>query len=300
MHRPTAFEALRATGPDEKIRLAHEAHDAGRPRQLHEGHEGDEGHERRQVDAAPDGQPADVPGGHHAAMPDLDTVWQVDAPGRPERPRLVHPARVPRRGLATPLGRAALVHAIAHIEFNAINLALDASCRFAGMPAAYHADWLRIASEEALHFSLLREHLRRLGHDYGDFEAHDGLWEMAWLTRNDVLARMALVPRVLEARGLDVTPGIRDRLASHGDATAATILDRILQDEINHVATGNRWFMWLCEREARDPKAEFARLLELLDMKAARPPLNRPARLAAGFTAPEIDGWEGADAPMRA
>jgi uncharacterized ferritin-like protein (DUF455 family) len=261
MHRPTAHEALQATDPDEKVRLARAAHAA---------------------------QPVD------AADADLDATWRIDVPGRPVRPPLVHPARVPRRGLATATGRAALIHAITHIEFNAINLALDASCRFAGMPAEYHADWLRIASEESLHFTLLRQHLRTLGHDYGDFEAHDGLWEMASATRDDVLARMALVPRILEARGLDVTPGLRDRLAAHGDLAAAKILERILRDEIGHVAVGNHWFAWLCQREGRSADAEFDRLLASFGVSAARPPLNREARLAAGFTPAQIDRWETA------
>ena len=139
--------------------------------------------------------------------------FAADAPGRPVRPLLVHPARVARRRLGSPTGRAALIHAIAHIEFNAINLALDAVCRFGGMPADYYTDWMQVAVEEAHHFSLLRAHLNKLGHDYGDFSAHDSLWEMAEKTTDDVLARMALVPRILEARGLDVTGTARATLA---------------------------------------------------------------------------------------
>ena len=133
-------------------------------------------------------------------------------PGRPPRPELIHPARVPRRSPATAQGRAALLHAIAHIEFNAINLALDAIWRFDGMPDAYYLDWLRVAQEEAYHYTLLRDHLATLGHAYGDFPAHDGLWSMCERTADDVLARMALVPRTLEARGLDATPQIQDKL----------------------------------------------------------------------------------------
>ena len=166
---------------------------------------------------------------------------------------------VPRRSPFTPEGRAALLHAIAHIEFNAINLALDAAWRFAGMPRAYYLDWLRVAREEALHFRLLREHLRSLGHDYGDFDAHDGLWAMAEKTRDDVLARMALVPRTLEARGLDATPPMQAKLRRAGDARAVEILDIILRDEIGHVAIGNRWYRWLCARDGLDPRAHYAR-----------------------------------------
>ena len=142
------------------------------------------------------------------------TLLPASLPGRPERPMLVHPARVPRRSPHTPQGLAALLHAIAHIEFNAINLALDAVWRFDGMPAAFYGDWLRVAAEEALHFSLLREQLNTLGHDYGDFDAHDNLWQMCDRTAGDIVARMALVPRTLEARGLDATRSSRTSCAA--------------------------------------------------------------------------------------
>ena len=215
-------------------------------------------------------------------------------PGRPPRPELVHPARVPQRGLGTPAGRAALIHAIAHIEFNAINLALDALCRFSGMPPAYYSDWMQVALEEAHHFSLLHAHLRTMGYAYGDFPAHNGLWEMAEKTRDDVLARMALVPRILEARGLDVTPAIRARLANVGDHAAAGILDVILADEVGHVAIGNKWYHALCAQRGLDPEAEFKRLAKLLDAPRVRPPFNRAARLAGGFTEKELAAWEDA------
>jgi len=215
-------------------------------------------------------------------------------PGRPARPPLVSPREVPGRGVATVEARAALLHALAHIEFNAINLALDAVWRFAGMPHAYYLDWLKVASEEALHFTLLAEHLRVLGHAYGDFPAHDGLWQMAERTRLDPLARMALVPRTLEARGLDVSPAIRAKLAGAGDMAAAGILDIILRDEIGHVAIGNRWYRYLCEREGVDPVEHYAVLARRYEAPGQFGPFNLPARRAAGFTEAELRSLEQA------
>jgi uncharacterized ferritin-like protein (DUF455 family) len=200
----------------------------------------------------------------------------------------VPPAEVPRRSPFTPEGRAALLHAIAHIEFNAINLALDAAWRFGGMPLAYHLDWLRVASEEALHFTLLAAHLRSLGHDYGDFDAHDGLWTMVEKTRGDVLARMALVPRTLEARGLDATPPLQKKLARAGDARAVEILDIILRDEIGHVAIGNRWYRWLCARDGLEPHAHYRVLAARHGAPRLKPPFNLAARRAAGFDDDEL------------
>ena len=217
----------------------------------------------------------------------------VDAPGRPARPVLVAPARVPRRGTGSPEGRAALLHAIAHIEFNAINLALDALARFADLPAAYYRDWWQVAREEAHHFSLLTRHLETLGHSYGDFPAHDGLWEAARRTADDCLARMALVPRILEARGLDVTPGMRARLAAAGDDTAAGILDVILREEIGHVAIGNRWFHHLCQVRGLEPVATFRTLCVRYGQSLPRPPFNVEARLAGGFTREELAAFGG-------
>lgn len=215
-------------------------------------------------------------------------VSPVDLPGRPERPVLVPSQDVPKRRLSSPKGRAALVHAIAHIEFNAINLALDAIARFADMPEAYYTDWLRVAVEEAQHFSLLSDHLRVYDHRYGDLPAHNGLWEMAQKTAADVMTRMALVPRVLEARGLDVTPGMQARLRQAGDAEAADILDIILREEIGHVATGNRWFHYLCANRALDPLATFEALCRQHDIVPMHPPINEAARIAAGFSAEEL------------
>jgi uncharacterized ferritin-like protein (DUF455 family) len=209
-------------------------------------------------------------------------------PGRPARPALVHPAKVPKRPSSSVEGRAALLHAICHIEFNAINLALDAVWRFAGMPEAFYQDWLQVAGEEALHFSLLREHLQTLGHDYGDFDAHDGLWRMTAATSGDIVARMALVPRTLEARGLDATPPIQAKLRKAGDLAAVAILDIILRDEIGHVAIGNRWYAWLCQREGLDAAALYPQLVAQYAAPRLRPPFNLAARRAAGFSEAEI------------
>lgn len=213
----------------------------------------------------------------------------LDHPGRPARPPLAAPTDMPRRELNGPRNHAALIHALAHIEFNAIDLALDAVQRFTAMPAAFHGDWLRVAAEEAHHFNLLRAHLCTLGHDYGDFPAHGGLWQMATATAHDVLARMALVPRLLEARGLDVTPGLRRKLAGYGDHAGAAILDVILRDEIGHVALGDRWFRQLCASRGLPVADTFRALLAQPGVPAPRAPFNKAARLAAGFTSEELD-----------
>ena len=209
-------------------------------------------------------------------------------PGRPARPRLVAPKDVPARSPFTLAGRAGLLHAVAHIEFNAINLALDAVWRFAGLPDAYYRDWLRVASEEALHFTLLCEHLQSLGTDYGDFDAHDGLWRMVERTAGDVTARMALVPRTLEARGLDATPPLQAKLRRAGDLRAVDILGVILHDEIGHVAIGNHWYRWLCARHGQDPVALYRELAMRHGAPRLRPPFNQEARRAAGFTESEL------------
>ena len=229
-------------------------------------------------------EPSRVLQAHAAGMP---------LPGRPTRPELLPPNRMAWREPRSREGRAALLHAIAHIEFNAINLALDAAWRFPGLPADYYRDWLGVAAEEAEHFTLLREHLQRLGADYGDFPAHNGLWEMAEKTAGDLLARMALVPRTLEARGLDANPGIRAKLAAAGDARGAEILDRILADEIGHVAIGNRWYHWACDQASRDPLTAYDAIARQYAAPRLRPPFNREARLRAGFTAQEMAWLEG-------
>jgi uncharacterized ferritin-like protein (DUF455 family) len=222
----------------------------------------------------------------------LDSEIALEAgcfiPGRPERPELVPPLVVKHRSMRTVEGRAALIHALAHIEFNAINLALDAIWRFPSMPDDYYVDWLRVAAEEALHFSLLSAHLSYLGFEYGDFPAHNSLWEMAEKTSGDVLARMALVPRTLEARGLDASPPMRAKLAQAGDHAAAGILDIILQDEIGHVAIGNRWYGWLCESRGLEPVAAYTALATQYKAPPLRGPFNFEARRAAGFSEREL------------
>jgi uncharacterized ferritin-like protein (DUF455 family) len=216
----------------------------------------------------------------------------IPMPGRPPRPRLVPARELPRRGFGSAEGLAAFVHAIAHIEFNAIDLAWDAVYRFRGMPPAFHADWVGVAQDEARHFALLRGRLQALGHDYGDFDAHNGLWEMAEKTAHDGLARMALVPRVLEARGLDVTPGMIGRLRQRGDDATAGILEVILREEVAHVAAGSRWFRWHCSQRGLEPRATFRALLVEYARGVLHGPFNRQARLEAGFDVEELASLE--------
>jgi uncharacterized ferritin-like protein (DUF455 family) len=230
-------------------------------------------------------QASQLPLSPHAPLP------AGPLPGRPPLPHLVHPARVPRRSPNKPEGLAALLHAIAHIEFNAINLAADCAWRFDGMPREFHLDWVRIAAEEALHFTLLTTLLRDMGHGYGDFEAHDGLWAMCEKTAPDIVARLALVPRTLEARGLDATPQIQEKLRrvdSPHARRAVEVLDIILRDEIGHVAAGNHWYRWCCEREALDPFALYPGLVERYCAPRLYPPFNQEARRRAGFTEEEL------------
>ncbi|MDH5379031.1 MAG: ferritin-like domain-containing protein [Gammaproteobacteria bacterium] len=220
-------------------------------------------------------------------------VLQISSPGRPQRLKLVHPTKVPRRGWGSKEGHAAFIHALAHIEFNAINLAWDAVYRFRGHPDPFYLDWMRVAREECYHFSLLNTYLGSLGHRYGDFEAHDGLWDMAQQTVDSVLNRMALVPRVLEARGLDVTPGMIKRLKTNGYTRAAEILEIIYQDEIGHVEIGTRWYRYHCELQGLDAVRTFKDLISAFALEKIRPPLNRPARNQAGFLEAELDYLSG-------
>jgi uncharacterized ferritin-like protein (DUF455 family) len=254
--RRRALQVLQLTDPDEKARAV-----------------------RALLDASLAGAPLQA----DAVLAEPDAL-----PGRPPCPRLVPPAQVPHRSPFTRRGRAALLHAIAHIEFNAINLALDAVWRFAGLPDAYYRDWLQVAGEEALHFTLLEAHLRTLGQAYGDFDAHDGLWLMCERTKADVLARMALVPRTLEARGLDATPPLQAKLRRAGDEAAVAILDIILRDEVGHVRIGNHWFRWLCARRDLDPIEAYGRLAERHGAPRLRGPFNIEARRAAGFEELEL------------
>src|SRR4029450_126067 len=225
--------------------------------------------------------------------PDRNLTADFTEPARPDRPRLVAAKSVPRRNAQSVAGLAALLHSLAHIEFNAIALALDAVWRFSGMPRDYYLDWSRVAHDEARHFGLLEGHLGTLGHAYGDFDAHDSLWEAAGRTSHDVLDRMAIVPRTLEARGLDASPRVRDALAAAGDEKAARILDIILVDEIEHVAIGNRWFNWLCAERGRDPLEVQTEVEARYRLPFPRGPLNVAARRAAGFAESEIRRLEG-------
>ncbi|MEY4882162.1 MAG: hypothetical protein RIS34_16 [Pseudomonadota bacterium] len=209
-------------------------------------------------------------------------------PGRPARPILVLPTHIKQASLKTTEGRAALIHAIAHIELNAIDLALDIVWRFSGMPQQFYRDWVTIAKEEARHFTLLRNHLVTLGFDYGDFDAHNTLWAMAEKTKDDVLARVALVPRTLEARGLDASPAVKNKLVSVGDFKAGEILDVILHDEIGHVLTGNHWYRWLCTQRGLDPISTYATLTQTYQAPRLRPPFNLEARRLAGFDDAEL------------
>lgn len=222
-------------------------------------------------------------------------------PGRPALPQLVHPGSVPQRSPHTPEGLAALVHAICHIEFNAINLALDAVWRFPGIPAPYYTQWLQVAREEAYHFGLLRELLQSLPHpsgtpyDYGSFTAHDGLWAMCEKTAHHITARMALVPRTLEARGLDATPLIQAKLHKVGTPQAlraVEILHIILRDEVGHVAVGNHWYGWLCQQQGLEPLAHYRQLARQHQAPRLKPPFNHEARRRAGFTAAELEDLE--------
>ncbi|MBJ6983047.1 ferritin-like domain-containing protein [Luteimonas sp. MC1750] len=224
----------------------------------------------------------------HGGAGDAAGPEPIRMPGRPPRPRLVHPRELPRRGFGTDEGRAAFIHAIAHIEFNAIDLGWDAVYRFRDMPARYYADWVMVADDEARHFTMLRARLQAMDFDYGAFDAHNGLWEMAEKTAHDVLARMALVPRVLEARGLDVTPGMIVKLRALGDHATADILEVILREEVAHVAAGSRWFRWCCEREGIDPEPRFRELLIEYARAVLHGPFNVDARSAAGFSEDEL------------
>lgn len=261
MHpRLRAFEALRLTDPEQKVAAT------------------------RALSSQLGGQPL-------STQPVRASSDDVGVPGRPERPLRVSATAVEKRSPFTPEGRAALIHSICHIEFNAINLALDAAWRFDDMPEDFYRDWLRIADEEAQHFTLLHTHLQGMGHRYGDFTGHDGLWSMCEKTKDDIVARMALVPRTLEARGLDATPLIQAKLrrVNTPDAHAAcAILDIILRDEVGHVAVGNRWYRWLCERDGLDPISHYRVLYRRHEAPRLKAPFNLEARAQAGFTDEEL------------
>jgi uncharacterized ferritin-like protein (DUF455 family) len=219
----------------------------------------------------------------NAFIPDEELI-----PGFPDKPELVPPLAVKKRAMHTIEGRAIAIHAFAHIEFNAINLALDAIWRFSNMPTKFYRDWLLVAKEESEHFDLLQGHLAELGYSYGDFTAHNSLWEMVDKTKLDVLARMALVPRTMEARGLDAVPMIRDRFLQVKDMRMVEILDNILRDEIGHVEIGNYWFNYLCQARRLDPMMAFKDLCKQYKAPILRGPFNIDARKLAGFTDEEL------------
>ena len=263
----TAAHCLAASDPVEKLRLTHAA-------------------------------AAAFARGELTVDPDAPAPLPIGAPGRPARPELVSPRDLSQRGLGRAEGRAAFLHAVAHIEFNAVNLAWDAVYRFRGMPLAYYADWVQVADDEARHFAMLSARLQDMGYSYGDFPAHNGLWEKAEATAGHCLRRMALVPRVLEARGLDVTPGMIVRLRQAGDHASADVLEVILREEVAHVGFGTRWFHWCCEREGLAPAREFIRLVRETSRGVLRGPFNRPARAQAGFDEFEMAELEAME-PVR-
>jgi len=252
--RAAAVDALSAADLDEKVAITRHAHAQWRKRLL-----------SLRGPADPD-----VP----------------DRPGRPEKPDLVAPRLLKKRSLHTVHGRVALMHALAHIELNAIDLALDIVARFAPMqvPLSFFDNWMQVADDEARHFTLLRNRLRSLGADYGDLPAHDGLWQAATDTRGDLVARLAIVPLVLEARGLDVTPGLAVDLRSTGDEETAAILDVIYNDEKTHVAVGAKWFRFFCARQAVNAADRFRTLVREHFHGQVKPPFNDRARSAAGLT----------------
>ena len=219
-------------------------------------------------------------------------IEAVTTPGRPERPQLVAPKGVKRRSFSSAEGRLVLMHSFAHIEFNAINLALDAAYRFQHMPHQFTLDWLKVAKEEAYHFSLINQYLIDHDKSYGDYPAHNGLWDMVKKTDHDVLHRMGLVPRVMEARGLDVTPNMIERFKKINDQKAVDILAIIYQDEIGHVKIGNKWFNYCCEQQNKAPNVVFKALIQQYFNGKLRGPFNWPARKQAGFSEQELQELE--------
>ena len=226
---------------------------------------------------------------HNFEIAHEEIIAPITTPGLPQKLELVAPRNLKRRGIKSQQGRNILMHAIAHIEFNAINLALDAAYRFRNQPIQYYQDWIQIAAEEARHFILIRDYLRQNNCEYSDFPVHNGLWDMAVKTAGDVVARMALVPRVLEARGLDVTPGIIKRLHSANDNSAVAILKVIYQEEIDHVRVGSKWFNYQCELNHLKPKSTFKSMIDKHLHGELKGPFNIAARLQAGFDELELE-----------
>ena len=229
----------------------------------------------------------------HGSIGSVGTAQPPARPARPDLPELRPPREMPRRRLGRLAAqRVALLHAIAHIELNAIDLAWDIVARFAGdgLPKAFYDDWVRVADEEAKHFLLLSGRLAELGAAYGDLPAHDGLWQAAEETSHDLLARLAIVPLVLEARGLDVTPAMIERMRGFDDHATADILDIIYRDEIGHVAIGKRWFDWTCGERGLEPAAAWRDMVARHFKGELKPPFNEAARNAAGFPVSQYAG----------
>ena len=228
-----------------------------------------------------------------------DADREMSVPGYPGRLSLVDPREVPRCSLGTVEGRACFLHAIAHIEFNAINLALDAVYRFGGLPDDYYRDWLEVARDEARHHAMLEDRLKELGYRYGDFPAHNGLWDVACRTAHDLVSRMAMVPCVMEARGLDVTPGMIRRFRDTGDDRSVGLLESILEEEERHVAIGVSWYRWACGERGLDPALTFFSLLEKYLPHRLSGPLNIDRRRAAGFDDAWLRQLESAARPVQ-
>lgn len=230
---------------------------------------------------------------HRLSLPMEAPVLPIAGVQFPKRPQLLKPRDMPRRNLAGAEGVAAFFHAIAHVEFIAIYLAWDMVYRFRGLPEAFYGDWLQVADEEAQHFELLHKHLNMLGLEYGDLPAHGGLWEHATDTAGDLLARLAMVPRCMEARGLDVTPGLIEKFKAFGDVQGVALLTRILTDETGHVERGSFWFKQVCAERQLEPEAAYRQLIRQY-YKGGKPkgPFNREMRIIAGFSNAELDWLE--------
>jgi uncharacterized ferritin-like protein (DUF455 family) len=224
----------------------------------------------------------------NGSIAEIGTTIPPDRPARPDKPELKPPREMPRRRNAGSLEhRVALLHALAHIELNAIDLAWDLIARFAepDLPRAFFDDWVTVADQEATHHALVSARLEALGAAYGDLPAHDGLWQAAQVTAHDLLARLAIVPLVLEARGLDVTPDMIEKLKRQGDVESVTVLETIYREEVEHVAAGQRWFHFECKRRGVEPVESYRALVKQYFRGGLKPPFNRVARDEAGFAA---------------
>ncbi|KZL06332.1 ferritin-like domain-containing protein [Pseudovibrio sp. Ad26] len=209
-----------------------------------------------------------------------------DRPGRPAKPELLPPRDMPKRAVGGKNGKVALLHSLAHIELNAIDLTWDLIGRFTDvpMPRSYYDDFVRVGLEEAKHFTLIQERLAKLGHAYGDLPAHDGLWQAAQSTGKDLIARLAIIPLVLEARGLDITPSMIEKANATGDEDTASVLHVIYHDEKGHVAYGAKWFRFMCDRHRVRPEPRFQQLVKQHFKGPLKPPFNDRARSEAGLT----------------